>query len=217
MVIDDQVLARLPIFPLPDVVLFPGTILPLHVFEPRYVEMTRDVVGGSRRIGIVRLRPGYQSDYQGRPPIYPVATLGEVIACQELPDDRFAMIVRGSDRIAVTRELPALRAYREVAAIALPDRAVDEREVAIQRHQLVAVCEQLAARLGDEGVWLRQLVHAADGASALSHALAASLVRDPDRRQELFEQCDPATRIDQLLEHASGLLSRLGAAPSAAN
>ena len=93
--IDERVLARLAIFPLPDVVLFPGTVLPLHVFEPRYVDMTRDVVAGTRHFAIARLRPGYQADYLGRPPIYPVAGLGEVIACQELPGDRFAIAVRG--------------------------------------------------------------------------------------------------------------------------
>ena len=61
----------LPLFPLPNVVLFPNVFLPLHVFEPRYREMVADAVASDRMIGIVLLRPGWEDDYDGRPPIYP--------------------------------------------------------------------------------------------------------------------------------------------------
>jgi uncharacterized protein len=217
MGIDARVLARLAVFPLPDATLFPGTVLPLHVFEPRYVEMTRDVVAGSRHMAIARLRPGYQANYLGRPPVYPIAGAGEVVACQELPGDRFAIAVRGVERINIDRELPAERPYREVSATALPDRAVDEGALAVDRAQLAAVCERLAAGLGEEGEVLRQLVHRADSASELTHALAAALVRDPDDRQALFESRDPARRVARLLDHASRLVASLGDAPRSPN
>ncbi len=215
--IDERVLARLAIFPLPDVVLFPGTVLPLHVFEPRYVDMTRDVVAGTRHFAIARLRPGYQNDYLGRPPIYPVAGLGEVIACQELPGDRFAIAVRGAGRIRVQRELPPERTYREVEASLVPDHAVDEDAVAVARAQLAAVCERIATGLGQEADWLRKLVRGDDGTAALTHALAASLVNEPDERQALFETQSPSRRVDRLLDHASRLLATIGDAPRSPN
>ena len=217
MGIDEQVLARLAIFPLPDVVLFPGTVLPLHVFEPRYVEMTRDVVAGSRHMGLARLRPGYQANYLGRPPIVRIVGLGEVVACQELPGDRFAIAVRGAARIRVERELPPDRSYREVAAVLLPDRAFDEQALSLARSQLAAVCERIAAGLGQEGEWLRKLVRGEEDTAALTHTLAAALVREPDERQALFEIRDPARRLDRLFEHASQVLTNIGDAPRSPN
>ena len=214
---EPDVLTRLAIFPLPDVVLFPGTVLPLHVFEPRYVEMTRDVVAGTRHLAIVRLRRGYQSNYHGRPPIYPVAGYGEVIACQELPGDRFAIAVRGTGRIRVDRELPAERSYREVVATLLPDHPVDEEAVAMGRAQLVAVCERIAQGLGSEGDGLRELVRGEENTARLTLVLASALVRDPDDRQAMLETRTPATRVDRLLDHASQVLATIGDAPRSPN
>mgnify|MGYP003414648485 CR=1 FL=1 len=68
-----------PLFPLPNVVLFPGAPLPLHVFEPRYRKMVEDALGSHRSIGIVLLKPGYEQDYQGRPPIYPLGCSGAIV------------------------------------------------------------------------------------------------------------------------------------------
>ncbi len=212
-----DVFARLAIFPLPDVVLFPGTVLPLHVFEPRYVEMTRDVVAGTRHMAIVRLRHGFQSDYHGRPPIYPVAGYGEVIACQELPGDRFAIAVRGAGRIRVDRELPPERSYREVVATLLPDHPVDEDAVAMVRAQLIAVCERIAQGLGADGDGLRELVRGDEDTARLTLALASALVRDPDDRQALLETRTPATRVNRLLDHASQVLTTIGDAPRSPN
>ena len=59
----------IPIFPLPDVMLFPGATRPLHIFEARYREMVADALEGDRLIGMVMLQPGYEADYEGRPPV----------------------------------------------------------------------------------------------------------------------------------------------------
>src|SRR4029079_2304836 len=75
----------LPIFPLPNVVLFPNVFLPLHIFEPRYREMVNDALSGDRIIGMVLLRPGWQSDYEGRPPVYPVGCAGVVTHAARVP------------------------------------------------------------------------------------------------------------------------------------
>src|SRR6185295_13942516 len=68
--VDVDALAALPIFPLPNCVLLPGGLLPLHVFEPRYRELTRDCLAGHQLMGIARLRPGFETAYYGRPPVY---------------------------------------------------------------------------------------------------------------------------------------------------
>ena len=68
--------ATIPLFPLPNVVLFPNVCLPLHIFEPRYREMVADALDGDRIIGMVLLRPGWEGEYEGRPPIYDVGCAG---------------------------------------------------------------------------------------------------------------------------------------------
>src|SRR5688572_23019834 len=109
-------LAALPIFPLPDAVLFPGMFLPLHVFEPRYREMTRDVLAGARLMAVARLQAGFEKDYQGRPPIHPVAGIGEVIDSKETSDGRYYIILRGTARAHVDDELPPDLCYRRAHA-----------------------------------------------------------------------------------------------------
>ena len=216
MALAETALATLAIFPLPEVVLFPGVSVPLHVFEPRYVEMLRDVVAGPGVMALVRLRPGYEQDYLGRPPIETVATAGEVVAWQDLPGDRLAVLVRGAARIAIERELPAVRSYREVAARLLPDDEIDEEAVALERSELVALCAQLGSRLGERGDPLRRLVQETTSTAMLTFALGASLVSGPEARQRLLEERDVVGRVTRLLETVSQLLVNLGP-PSTSN
>ena len=77
----------IPILPLPDAMLFPNVSRPLHIFEPRYRAMVADALKGDRIIGMVTLRPGYEADYEGRPPIYPIGCAGVIADVGELPDE----------------------------------------------------------------------------------------------------------------------------------
>src|SRR4029453_2152934 len=78
----------IPIFPLPNVVLFPSVFLPLHIFEPRYREMVGEALAGDRIIGMALLRPGWEGDYEGRPPIYPVGCAGFITFSEQHSDGR---------------------------------------------------------------------------------------------------------------------------------
>src|SRR4249919_2047953 len=94
----------LPIFPLPNVVLFPGVFLPLHIFEPRYREMVADALAGDRVIGMVLLRPGYEHDYDGHPSVYSVGCSGVITHCERLTDGRYNLILRGLERFRILDE-----------------------------------------------------------------------------------------------------------------
>ena len=74
----DALPTEIPLFPLPEVVLFPGVPRPLLIFEPRYREMVADALKGNKIIGMVLLRPGYEKDYEGRPPIYGIGCAGVI-------------------------------------------------------------------------------------------------------------------------------------------
>src|ERR1043165_7426287 len=137
-------LAALPIFPLPNCVLLPGGLLPLHVFEPRYREMTRDCLAGHHLIAVARLRPGYESTYYGRPPVYERCGVGKIICSEELPDGRFALLLRGIARVEIARELPASRTYRQVEARLLADASCDARQAVDCHRKLISLCDRLA-------------------------------------------------------------------------
>src|SRR5215471_4819338 len=92
-------IARL--FPLPNVVLFPHLVLPLHIFEPRYRQMTTDALAGDRLLAMTLLKPGWESDYEGMPEIYPIACLGRIQAEKRLPDGRLNLQLRGLTRIRI--------------------------------------------------------------------------------------------------------------------
>jgi len=214
---DLDTLCALPIFPLPNCVLLPGGLLPLHVFEPRYRELTRDCLAGHHYMGVARLRPGYESTYYGRPPVYGRFGVGRIICSEELPDGRFALLLRGVARVELARELPTERSYRLVEARILPDADVDSCEASDHHRRLIKLCDRLAEVIDQGGPQLRDLVRAFDEPGACADAIAAALVMDADARQELLEAVDPMVRIQRTLGHVSHMLCELAPCAESVN
>lgn len=96
---------RISLFPLPGVVLLPGTLLPLHIFEPRYRAMVADALEGDRTIGMAMLRPGWELSGDS-PPILPVGGAGRIVASERLPDGRYDIVLQGEFRYRVIEESP---------------------------------------------------------------------------------------------------------------
>src|SRR5258706_13100466 len=94
----------LPLFPLPNVVLFPNVFLPLHVFEPRYRAMVADALASDRMIGMVLLRPGWEAAYEERPPVFSIGCSGVITHVERLPDSRFNIVLRGLERFRILEE-----------------------------------------------------------------------------------------------------------------
>jgi hypothetical protein len=214
---EPDALAALPIFPLPNCVLLPGGLLPLHVFEPRYRELTRDCLAGHHLMGVARLRPGYETTYYGRPPVYERFGVGRIICSEELPDGRFALLLRGVARVELARELPAERAYRLVEARMLPDACVDHDAAVDHHRRLIQMCDRLAEVIEKGGPQLREMVRAFDDPGACADAIAAALVMDADARQELLEACDPMVRLQRTLGHVGHMLCELAPCDDAVN
>ena len=114
----------IPIFPLQDVMLFPGASRPLHVFEPRYREMVADALAGDRIIGMVMLRAGYEDEYAGNPPIYDVGCAGMITNVERLPDGRYNVVLNGLTKFRIRRE-DRSRSYRVAEVEALPEPMTD--------------------------------------------------------------------------------------------
>src|SRR3954453_4642720 len=95
----------LPLFPLPNMVFFPSTRVPRHVFEPRYRQMIADALENDQRVGIVLLRPGWQDDYFGAPAIHICGPVGPIEQAVPLDDGRFTILLRGDGRSRGAREV----------------------------------------------------------------------------------------------------------------
>ena len=198
-------LDALPLFPLPDVVLFPGALLPLHVFEPRYRQLVADALDAGGALALPRLRPGFEGDYHGSPAVYPVCGAGRIVRHERLPDGRYHVLVVGLERVRLERELPS-SPYRRARARRLMNAPSQPPEVltawAIGLRGLV---ERLRPHLRAE---VEQIVETSD-ACLLSDQVAAAVVADADERQRLLEQLDPAERVVRLTAHVRELIDRL--------
>jgi uncharacterized protein len=208
--IEAAALRDLAIFPLPNAVLLPGGLLPLHVFEPRYREMTRDCLAGSRVMAIAMLAPGYETGYHGRPPIHPLCGAGSILCSEELPDGRFHLVLRGLSRIRIDHELAPDKSYRRARASLVDGAASLRPDVVPGLHrQLIALCDRLAMALDGGGAQLCELVHSQPTAAACVDVVAATLVTDPRLRQAFLDTIDCADRFDAAIDLVGRILCHL--------
>jgi Lon protease-like protein len=187
----------LPLFPLPNVVLFPNVFLPLHVFESRYRERVADALASDRLVGMVLLRPGGEGSYEGRPAVYPIGCSGVITHCERLADGRYNIVLRGVDRFKILAEDHA-RSYRRATVEPLTERPLAPADLAAVRRQRSKLAALLAPAVERAG---------ADPASAsamgdedLVNALAQYLDLEPLEKQALLEQNCLRTRAESLVE-----------------
>src|SRR5512139_3818015 len=186
--------STIPIFPLPNVVLFPGVFLPLHIFEPRYRAMVQDVLRGDRIIGMVLLRPGWKNEYEGRPPVYPVGCAGLVTHAVRLDDGRYNIVLHGLSKFRIVREESG-GAYRVARIEALAETLTDNvRPVMRARRKRL---EELLATVIDAA---DQRLPASMPDEELVNALAQYLELEPVERQALLERNDALDRCESLIE-----------------
>ena len=211
MTLDPTDLRALPIFPLPNVALFPGAALPLHVFEPRYRDLVRDVLGGSKAMAVARLKPGFEATYAERPAVFDVCGAGFIEEHRMLADGRYDILVRGTDRIRILNEHPPLQTYRLVNATRLADLpAVPELAVALHE-RLRALWSALAPHLPKNARDFAVVADGAEGAGALSDKLASSLFGEPELTQRLLAELDPVERLRIVCDELENIADRLTA------
>ena len=184
----------IPIFPLPNVVLFPSVFLPLHIFEPRYRQMLADALQGDRIIGMVLLRE--RDAIEEAPPVYAVGCAGLVSHSEILQDGRSNIILRGIQRFRIAFE-ETDHAYRRAHIAPLPEEATDEiREDVRQSRTRLATL--LAGRL--ETTSGEAMVPNDMGDEELVNTLAQYLDFEPIEKQALLERDDIASRSRALID-----------------
>ena len=211
------VLDAVPIFPLPNAVHFPNTLLPLHIFEPRYRQLIRHVMDGDRRMAMALLAPGWEPQYYGAPAVHPVMCLGEVISHQELPDGRSNVLLRGVTRISLMEEQRTGLEFRMVRACVEPTDP--GRGDTLARH-LAAVRQLFAHVIGqipNLGLQDAEVLFHGDMAPALVlDAIASVAPGAPLQKQALLEERSVERRallLADLLAEAATLAP--GSAPLA--
>ena len=206
-----QALARLPMFPLPGVVLFPHAMLPLHIFEERYRKMTRDLLESHRHLAVALLESATEDPSVERPAVRPIMGVGEVVMAHELPDGRFNLVVRGRARVELQEELTSEEPYRVIVANVRADLAVTQpRELEDADQSLRALVGRLADSIPDGGELLRQVVASQATPAELADVLAAALVVDVQKRQRLLESRDLVKRIERVTAEVVAMTGRLG-------
>jgi len=182
----------IPIFPLPDVMLFPNVSRPLHIFEPRYRAMVADALKGDRIIGMVTLRPGHEADYEGRPPVHPIGCAGVITDVEELPDGRFNIVLRGLVKFRVTGEDQS-RPYRLARVEAMPEVPDNAEKEALHKQR-----QRLEVLVTEPGSDPRVPPEIPD--EEVVNALAQYVPLDPLERQELLEQEGVLSRSHALID-----------------
>jgi Lon protease-like protein len=197
----------LPIFPLPDVTFFPHTFLPLHVFESRYRAMVTDSLARDRRIAVVRLRPGYEPRYEGKPEVFAVAGAGEIVNCERLASGRFNILVKGQWRVRIDAELPSDTLYRMVRARRLEDAHAGDVKAVIAR--IRASCKQLLEALDRPLDVLDGALGPDETAGAIADRVAAAFLPDPSLRQSLLETLNVGERLQRVAHALDDLANEL--------
>ncbi|MEJ2111715.1 MAG: LON peptidase substrate-binding domain-containing protein [Acidobacteriota bacterium] len=189
----------MPLFPLPNAVLFPKTPMPLYIFEERYRTMVRDVVGGNGELVIALMREGLEFKQTGISAVHSIACLGKIENCEELEDGKFNIVVVGLQRVRLTR-IVQNSPYRLVEVEPLEDDAYDsESDEVIRRHDLLgdlfSQFTELAAGMESQAM---ELMPELDFES-LVNMVAMTLNLSMEQKQALLEISDILLRGDMLV------------------
>ena len=190
----------LPLFPLPNVVLFPNVFLPLHIFEPRYRTMVADALEGDRMIGMVLLKPGWEPQYEGRPPVYPIGCSGLMTHAESLPDGRYNIVLRGIERFRIVAENHD-QSYRRATVEPVVEQALtadDRAALRSERAKLEAILGPAVERPAAGSAPPEIPFAMAD--EDLVNALAQYLDLEPVEKQALLEMRGLRKRAESLVE-----------------
>jgi Lon protease-like protein len=204
-VVDFPDIVEIPIFPLPNVVLFPRTLLPLHIFEPRYRKMVGDALEGSRQIGMVLLQPGWPGGYQGNLEVFDTGGAGLITEYKSLEEGHYNILLSGHHRFRIMdfiQEEPYRVARVQLLKEILPsDREANEiaTELALsfQELNLESVSSEMDLDLLEELDF-----------PTLVNSICSSLSLSVYDKQQLLEMDNLKTRAQSILEVLKQQVSR---------
>jgi Lon protease-like protein len=204
--LSEEALADLPIFPLPRAVLLPGSLIALHIFEPRYRRMIERCLEGHRLLAIAQLDEARGPDPEGRPAVLPLGGVGAIRSAARLPDGRFNVVLEGLARVTLDDELPRTEPFRRVRARLRGDRAPADpaRTAAVAASLRGLALRAATAREQDDGGLAEQLGEAMEP-GRLADVVASALLEDARERQQVLE----LAAVDERVERVAGAVGAL--------
>jgi len=194
---------RLKVFPLPSVVLLPGSAAPLHIFEPRYRAMVKDALEGDSLVAIAQVMPGQESLSQ--PALEEMLCIGTITMSEALEDGRYTLVLVGIARARIIRELAQTRLYREVEAELIEDQPVEEGGDASLRRAVVELVARVPTQVGQR---VAQVTSRVTG-GALADVVASTFMQDPAQRYEVLCETDVGLRMELVTEELLSLVGHL--------
>jgi len=204
------------LFPLPNHVMFPGVVQPLHIFESRYREMVEDALAGDGCITMVMLESGWEPDYHGRPRVVPVGCLGRIAAHVRQEDGQFNLLLAGLQRVRIVRELPPRYSFREAEVEPLDDdypAMGDAARPSVHRRLL----ERFRALAGGQLTvqpHLSELFQTGTPLGTLADVIAFTMNMPAEMKQELLAELDVDRRAQRLLDQLGQLGGGQSESPS---
>lgn len=209
-------LLEVPLFPLPNVVLFPRAVLPLHVFEQRYRQMTSDVLAGPKRVAMALLKPGWEKSYYGKPELEPVVCVGAIVSHERLPDGKFNFVLQGQTRARIVREVRIERPYRMAELEALEEVPASVEWLDGARRDFERLLGGPRAGAMECASQLRRLLDSSLTAADIADLVAFGCLDDVPLKQSLLGECNVQVRISRVLEALKTELDRASMMDAAA-
>lgn len=189
---------RCRLFPLPDVLLFPHALLPLHIFEPRYRQMTEDALAGDRLVTMVQIRPAPAGSPWVEPvPIMDVGCIGKIVQYERLEDGRFNFLLLGCKRVRFKKEIHSGKLYR-IAEAEIMDDEEPEEPFESARHELVELFRNVFERRHKLDDDLDTLLRSTVPLGVLSDIITHALGLPSATKQGLLAEPKVARRVNTL-------------------
>lgn len=195
------------LFPLPSLVLFPHVMQPLHIFEPRYRTLLEDALQSDGLIAMATLAPGWEVDYEGRPPLYPTACLGRIATHRQLDDGTYNVLMVGLRRVKLLGEVEPARAFREARVEICEDYCPPEQAAgrAAMQHKLNEALMEILPMLPDAHEQLDHLLGTDLSLGMLTDVIGYMLDIGIPQKEALLAEVDVLSRAKSLLAHLSTL------------
>ena len=203
--------SAVPLFPLPNVVLLPRAILPLHIFEMRYRAMTVDALRGKRQIAMALLQPGWEKESRERPALQPVVCVGTILTHQRLADGRFNILLQGVSRCTIVRE-DKHEPYRTAELATMEEARVFEIDLDDERRRIESVFDNPCFRDADVARQFRDLLASPMPTADLADLITFHFLEDVQLRQLILADPDVRGRVQRVVEAFEQQHSLLSAA-----
>lgn len=196
---------RLKVFPLPSVVLLPGTVQPLHIFEQRYRDMVKAALESDGVFAMAQVLPGQEHRLTGSPELEPMLCAGVIGMHEQLEDGRYNLVLVGVARLRLVRELPQVATYREVEAELLEDPPVDSEEEVPLRQAVLELIARIPDEVGDKVATVTSRLHGGQ----LADVVAGTIFQEPAQRFEVLLQTDVRARLREVTDEVMQVVARL--------